>query len=195
MNQRRALVLGAAAASGLAGWAWHAYRAPGGSTGSGIAGTGDAHGPASPAADPAVAAFWQQGAARPDGQRLEFASLRNRRLLVNFWATWCPPCVKEMPLLDRFHREHGPPARTGPQAWSVLGVAIDRNEAVVEFLRSRPVGYDIVVAGLDGTTWGRALGNDKGGLPFTVAIDAGGRITHRKIGEISEDELRSWAQG
>ena len=192
-SRRRALVLGAAAAGGLAGWAWHAIRTP--ATPTGEAATPGGASPPPAAGDPAVAEFWRQGADRPDGRRLEFAALGGRCLLVNFWATWCPPCVKEMPLLEQFHREHGPGRRPGPDGWTVLGVAIDRPQAVVEFLRARPVSYEIVVAGLDGTTWGRALGNDKGGLPFTVAIDTAGRISHRKIGEIAADELQSWAQG
>ena len=193
MNRRNALVLGTAVAGGMAGWAWQARRGPSAPRAEGGTGSGDPGSSPSSSAAAAVATFWGQGAAQPNGQRLEFSSLRGRRLLVNFWATWCPPCVKEMPLLEQFHREHGPQARPGPLGWNVLGVAIDRSEAVVEFLRARPVSYHIVVAGLEGTTWGRTLGNDKGGLPFTVAIDAGGHITHRKIGEISAGELRSWA--
>jgi thiol-disulfide isomerase/thioredoxin len=192
-RRRQALVLGAAAAGGLAGWAWHSHRQPATLRGDAAPRAGAA--PPLAAGDPAVAEFWQQGGDRPDGRRLDFADLRGRRLLVNFWATWCPPCVKEMPLLEQFHREHGPDRRPGPDGWRVLGVAIDRTQSVVEFLRARPVSYDIVVAGLDGTTWGRALGNDKGGLPFTVAIDAAGRISHRKIGEIDANELRRWARG
>lgn len=147
-----------------------------------------------PASRPAGALF----AARfvdAGGTLQPLAQWRGRVLVINFWATWCPPCVKEMPLLEQFHREHGPGRRPGPDGWTVLGVAIDRPQAVVEFLSARPVSYEIVVAGLDGTTWGRALGNDKGGLPFTVAIDTAGRISHRKIGEIAADELQRWAQG
>ncbi|MBL8328145.1 MAG: TlpA family protein disulfide reductase [Rubrivivax sp.] len=149
-----------------------------------------------PGADAGVrasAAFslWDQQVERLDGSTLALSSLRGRRLLVNFWATWCPPCVREMPLFEQFHREHGGAANA--RAWQVLGLAIDRREAVAAFLQRQPVSYPIGLAGLDGTQWSRELGNDKGGLPFTVAFDAQGRVLQRKLGEISEMELKAWA--
>jgi thiol-disulfide isomerase/thioredoxin len=56
----------------------------------------------------------------PAGGDLDMATFLGRPLLLNFWATWCPPCVREMPLLDRFHRAHA------AQGWRVVGLAIDR---------------------------------------------------------------------
>ena len=136
-------------------------------------------------------AFWQHSVEGLDGQPLPLRGLLGRPLLVNFWATWCPPCIREMPLIDRFHQEFGVPA--GPRAWQVLGLAIDRREAVAEFLARQPVSYLVALAGLEGTEWSRALGNERGGLPFSVVFDARGRLAHRKLGELSEAELRVWA--
>lgn len=127
------------------------------------------------------------------GETFALSDLRGKPVVLNFWATWCPPCIREMPLLDRFHREFG--ASSDPKGWTVLGLAIDRRDAVVEFLAKQPVAYPIALAGLEGSQWSRALGNDRGGLPFTVAIDASGWISARKLGELSEAELRTWGRG
>ena len=121
------------------------------------------------------------------GGEVALASLRGKPLLVNFWATWCPPCVKELPQLDRFHREFA------PRGWQVLGIAIDSADAVREFLAKTPVGYPVGLGGLEGTTLARTLGNESGALPFSVLFDANGRLTHRKLGETHFEELADWA--
>ncbi|MFN3415223.1 MAG: TlpA disulfide reductase family protein [Caldimonas sp.] len=170
MNRRHFLLYAGAAgtaALGGAGLAWWRLR------------------PAAAAADAAATLFAQTFEA-PDGSRVALRQFAGRPLVVNFWATWCPPCVKEMPELDRFHRSH----RT--QGWQVLGLAIDRPEAVREFLAKIPVSFPIAIAGFAGTELGKTLGNTAGALPFTVALNAAGEITHRKLGETSYDELLSW---
>jgi len=131
--------------------------------------------------------LWQMRFERPDGSELAMSSLRGQPLVLNFWATWCPPCVKEMPELDRFHREFA------GRGWQVLGLAVDRVQPVREFLARAPVGHAIAMAGLGGTELSRQLGNTSGGLPFTVVFDREGLIAHRKLGETSFDELVRWA--
>ena len=143
---------------------------------------------ATAAADEGLAALWQLRFTRPEGGELVFAELRGKPLLINFWATWCAPCVREMPQLDRFHREFG------PHGWQVVGLAIDGPTPVREFLQKLPVGFAIGLAGLDGTELVRTLGNAQGGLPFTVLIGADGRVLQRKLGETSFDELAAWAK-
>lgn len=130
--------------------------------------------------------LWAQVFRRPQGGELAMQSLRGRPLLINFWATWCPPCVEEMPLLDRFFREQ--PAK----GWQVVGLAVDQLGPVQAFLQRGPVSFPIGMAGLEGTELSRRLGNETGGLPFTVALDAGGGVLHRKIGKVTLQDLQAW---
>lgn len=132
--------------------------------------------------------LWQLRFAQPGGGELAMSALRGRPLLLNFWATWCPPCIKEMPDLDRFQREFG------GAGWQVVGLAIDGAAAVREFLARRPVGYPIGLAGFEGTELARSLGNDAGALPFSVWFDGDGRIVRRKLGETSYQDLVRWAR-
>ena len=167
MNRRHALgvgVAGAAVAAGL-GWAlWREHRRAEADT-----------------------ALWGLRFDRPEGGELAMADFRGRPLVLNFWATWCPPCVKEMPELDRFHREFG------PRGWQVVGLAIDGPTPVREFLQRVPVGFPIGLAGFGGTELGRQLGNLAGGLPFTVVFGRDGTPLHRKMGETTFAELAAWA--
>ena len=140
------------------------------------------------AGDVLQAGFWAQQFDTPAGGSLRLASLQGKPLLLNFWATWCPPCVKEMPELDRFHAEFA------PKGWQVLGLAIDGPTPVKEFLAKVHVGFGIGLAGFGGTELSQALGNTTGGLPFSVLIDAQGRVLHRKMGATHFDELADWAR-
>ena len=172
--RRRRLLMGGAAAVALAGGIGLALR-------HGANGDTDA--------DPAVEALFALGFDTPDGGRIEMRTLRGRPLLVNFWATWCAPCVREMPQIDRFHRDFG------PRGWQVLGLAIDGPTPVREFLAAKlKIAFPIGLAGVEGTALARQLGNDRGGLPFSVAIDAAGRIVQRKLGETHYEELAGWAR-
>jgi thiol-disulfide isomerase/thioredoxin len=144
------------------------------------------------AADGAAAApadFWNLRFARPEGGELVLADFRGRPLLLNFWATWCPPCVKEMPLLDQFHRQHQ------GAGWQVVGLAIDAPTPVRQFLTRVPVGFAVGLAGLEGTDLSRQLGNEGGALPFTVVFGKQGEVRHRKLGEVTPAELARWASG
>jgi thiol-disulfide isomerase/thioredoxin len=123
----------------------------------------------------------------PSGGRLEMSSLRGRPLVVNFWATWCAPCLREMPALDQFARS---PAARGAR---VVGLAVDQRDAVQQFLAGTPVSYLIAMAGFAGIDLSRRLGNTAGGLPFTVLIDRRGLVTQRQVGELTAERLAAWA--
>lgn len=131
--------------------------------------------------------LWPLTLTRPDGSPFPLQTLQGHPLVVNFWATWCVPCIREMPQLDRFHRAYA------ARGWRVLGVAIDSPTPVREFLGKVPIGFDIGLAGLEGTELSRRLGNPSGALPFTVVLDARGRLRERKLGGTDLAELSRWA--
>ena len=131
--------------------------------------------------------LWGQSFASLEGAPLAMAAFRGRPLLLNFWATWCPPCIEELPLLNRFYGERR------AQGWQVLGVAVDQPPAVRKFLEKLPLAYPVAIATSGGMQLGRALGNLQGGLPFTVVFGAEGRIRHRKIGQVQAEDLSRWA--
>ena len=131
--------------------------------------------------------LWTQSFERPDGGApLNLGALRGRPLLVNFWATWCPPCVEELPLLDRFH------AQQAASGWQTVALAIDQPSSVRRFLQQRPLGLPVGLAGLGGTELMRELGNENGGLPYSLLIDARARIVARKMGQLREEDLSAW---
>lgn len=137
----------------------------------------------------AMTNFWSASFDTPGGQVLPMTDFRGRPLVINFWATWCPPCIEEMPLIDAFYRENK------SKSWQVLGLAIDQPSAVKAFLARRPVLYPIAMAGLEGTNLTKSLGNASGGLPFTVVVGANGSLRHRKMGLLSASDLAGWARG
>jgi thiol-disulfide isomerase/thioredoxin len=134
----------------------------------------------------ALRTLWTLRLERPEGGELVLADYRGRPLLINFWATWCPPCVRELPEIDQF-------AKSQSGRLQVVGLAIDNRDAVLAFLRKVPLGFPVGLAGLEGTELARGLGNAAGGLPFTVLLDAAGRLAQRKIGETRREELDRWA--
>jgi len=115
------------------------------------------------------------------------AQFKGQPLVVNFWSTWCTPCVEEMPLLNAFYLQNK------PKSWQVLGLAIDQPSAVKRFLSQYPVEYPIGLAGLNGTALMTALGNLQGGLPFTLVIDAQQGLRMKKLGKLTEADIGSWA--
>lgn len=132
-------------------------------------------------------AFWALQFETPAGSTLMVSRLRGRPLLVNFWATWCPPCVEEMPLLSDFSTQNA------SKNIQVIGIAVDQIEPVRRFLVRTPVRYPIALAGLNGTSLSRDLGNSSGGLPFSVFFSSDGRVRARKIGRLSAQDLASWS--
>lgn len=139
-----------------------------------------------PGERPLPADFWQNRFEKPEGGELALANYRGKPLVLNFWATWCPPCITELPLLDRFHREQQ------AKGWTVLALAVDSPTPVREFLLKRPLGMPVGLAGLDGIEFGRSLGNTQGGLPFTVVLGSDGTVRSRKLGALREPDIAAW---
>lgn len=130
---------------------------------------------------------WSQQFESPSGEGLTLSAFQGKPLLLNFWATWCPPCVEELPMLDAFWRQQ---AANGQQ---VLALAIDQPSSVRRFLARQPLGFPVGLAGLGGTELAKSLGNAAGGLPFTVFFKADGSIWRQKMGQLTPEDLVQWA--
>ncbi|MDD2833556.1 MAG: TlpA disulfide reductase family protein [Methylotenera sp.] len=99
-------------------------------------------------------------------------------VVVNFWATWCPPCREEMPELSAFHEAYQDKNVT------VLGIAVDEPNAVKEFLAATPVSYPVLIGEMEANALGDQLGNDKGILPYTVILNTDGTLVSTHFGRV-----------
>ena len=139
-----------------------------------------------PKPDAAPAGLWARQWVSPQGPSIAMQSFQGRPLLVNFWATWCPPCIEELPLIEAFYQQNK------ANGWQVLGLAVDKLERVQSFLKATPLSFAIGMAGLEGTDLSRELGNMTGSLPFTVVLASDGQIAQRKLGRIVQQDLDQW---
>lgn len=118
-----------------------------------------------------------------DGNLLSHRDFSGAPLIINLWATWCAPCLEEMPLLSDMAQE------LAPQGLRLLGLALDEPAKVADFLDRLPVSYPVAVTDtLAGMRYARALGNDRGLLPYTVFVDRQGRIARIKVGQLKPEE-------
>lgn len=125
-----------------------------------------------------------------DGRAQSIAQWDGKLVLVNFWASWCAPCIEEMPLLDRAQ------ARLAARGLQVIGIAADAVAPTHAFLREHPVRYPILVDDPEKARNGRDVsaiyGNDRSVLPYSVLIGRDGRILAQRFGNFSEDSLEQW---
>jgi thiol-disulfide isomerase/thioredoxin len=136
----------------------------------------------------AVHGLWSLAWDTPQGGSVAMAALRGRPLLINFWATWCPPCVEELPLINAFFNQNK------VNGWQVIGLAVDKPSSVKTFLTKTPLDFPIGLAGMSGTELGKALGNLSGGLPFSVVLGSDGVVAQRKMGRLTPDDLAQWVR-
>lgn len=106
-------------------------------------------------------------------------------LVVNFWATWCKPCVEEMPELVQLQND------LAANNVQLLGLGIDTPSNIAEFAQKYQISYPVFAAGMDGTKLSQAMGNKAGGLPFTALISADGKILKTYSGKLKMPELRA----
>ena len=169
MPRRHLLLAGVGMAAGLAGalLAWQRFQPQG-------------------VMDEAVQNFWLQEFEKPEGGTLSFQSMRGKPLLVNFWATWCPPCIEELPLIDAFYNQNK------SKSLQVIGLAVDQPSMVRRYLTQKPLSFPVGLAGFNGTELGRTLGNAQSVLPFSVIFDAKGRLLAQKAGKLDQADLDAW---
>ncbi len=136
------------------------------------------------ASDPSVKSFFVNPWQTPDGKAVKSENWRGKVLVVNFWASWCPPCVEEMPALDKIAQEYA------SKNVLIIGIGIDSPSSVREFLQKTPVSYPIIIGGLEGSNIAKQMGNSQGALPYTVIINPKGKSVFTKLGKISEEELK-----
>jgi len=110
-----------------------------------------------------------------------------RPLIINVWASWCAPCVKEMPELQRFA------AQQGANGVQVVGIALDDPAAVQAFLQRVPVSYPILLDAPGPSDAGVRLGNPRGVLPYSVLVSDDGRLLKQRIGPFAEGEIEHWS--
>ena len=125
----------------------------------------------------------------PDGKQVAIpAAWARRTTLVNLWATWCAPCLKEMPDLQAFADAQG---ATGVQ---VVGIALDDAAAVAAFLRQHGITYPVLVDAAGPADAGVRLGNPAGVLPYSVLVSADGRLLKTRIGPFTDAaDIAAWA--
>ena len=111
--------------------------------------------------------------------------LKDKTVVLNFWGSWCPPCIEEMPLLDRFNAQYG------EQGVRVVGVVVDREKAAKDFLKSNQIQFPSIIAQMDVTNEiMELLGNDDGVLPYTVTFSQTGERLFSHEGPLAEEDLQ-----
>lgn len=119
------------------------------------------------------------------GDVVETQAWKKKTLVINFWASWCPPCVEEMPMLSAFNQ------KIDANSIQMVGIGIDSPTNLRQFLEKTTVSYQVLMGGLDGSDWMKRLGNSQGALPYTIILSPEGKVLFTKLGKVTENELQS----
>ena len=118
------------------------------------------------------------------GKSVDINQYRGQLRVINFWATWCAPCVQEMPELSELASERS------TQNIPIIGIGIDSAANIAQFAGKHQISYPLLVAGGSAVQMLAPLGNSSGGLPFTLVIGQDGQIKYRHIGRLNMASLR-----
>jgi thiol-disulfide isomerase/thioredoxin len=132
----------------------------------------------------AVASLLTQSMVDTKGELQPLSKWKGKPLIVNFWATWCAPCVEEMPELSALQTE------IAPNNVQIIGIGIDSTANIAQFTSKYKIAYPLYTGGMDATDISRQLGNQAGGLPFTVLIGRDGQVRKTYLGRLKMQELR-----
>ncbi len=124
-----------------------------------------------------------------DGQLRSVTEWDGKVVALNFWATWCPPCIKEVPEFVALQRKYQ------GQGLQFIGIALQKPEEVLEFVTEHKVNYPILAGELEVIKLAEAYGNHIGALPYTVIIDRNGQVAHVKPGILPTEEAESIITG
>lgn len=133
-----------------------------------------------------LALFYDQSFPDASGKQIQFKDYRGKIVVINFWATWCVPCVEEIPELSRMQNEF---VKKNVQ---FVGIGIDNAANIAEFQKKVSASYPLVVAGAHGSELVQSYGDNMGALPYTLVLDKNGEMKGSKMGRIDEKELRGW---
>lgn len=117
------------------------------------------------------------------GKSQPLSQWKGQVLVVNFWATWCPPCLKEIPEFVAVSE------KTASKGVQFVGISIDKADKVKAFREDARIPYPLLIAGFETMDLADDFGNRAKGLPFTVILDRDGRLHHVKLGPLSGDQL------
>ena len=117
-----------------------------------------------------------------DGRKHSLAEWKGRPLMVNYWASWCGPCRREIPLLNELRTEHK------AQKLEIVGIAVDFRDDVLQYIKEHPISYPLLIGEEDGLAAVHAMGVQQEAFPFTVFADSRQRILALKLGELHRDE-------
>lgn len=121
-----------------------------------------------------------------DGRKHKFSEWRGHLLLINFWATWCGPCRKEIPELAQAQTKYG------SRGFQIIGPAVDDPTAVRQEVKALGINYPVMVGTPEEMiSLMNTLGNQPAGLPFSVLVSADGHIIQRHLGEFDATELNT----
>ena len=117
------------------------------------------------------------------GKAQPLAQWRGKTLVINFWASWCPPCREEMPSFSLLQ------AKYAANNVQFVGIALDTADNVTRFLQQQTVGYPLLIGGAPGNELAQQLGNANLALPYTVVLGGAGDVRLVRLGRVSESEL------
>ena len=120
----------------------------------------------------------------PDGILRSNTDFKDHVLVVNFWATWCAPCLDEIPIFTGLQTEYR------AQGVRFVGIALDNRTQVLEFMASTPMNYSVLLGGAEGINLGKHFGNQLGVLPFTAIVDRQGIIVYTHFGAMTRNAMK-----